>query len=361
MTRKRKWGLAAVMLIVALGIAAWTWQQALGQALYKRAVDQRVGQDMTSDLPDGLHLLLCGTGSPFPDADRAGPCAAIIAGRQIIIVDAGEGATRTMAAATLPVGRVSRLMVTHVHSDHIDGIGPLMLLRWTQGTATTPLPVHGPVGIAAVVDGFNAVYATDHGYRVAHHGSTIVPPSGAGAVAMPFATPPADGTPVEIWRNGGLVVTAFRVDHGPVEPAVGYRFDYRGRSIVISGDSSQSANIVRNARGADILLHDALQPALLGHLSGALARTGQGNAAQITRDIVNYHATPADAARTAQLAGAGHLVLTHIVPVLPSRLFHGAFLGDAADHYTGQITIGADRMLFSLPADGSAQSQRMLP
>lgn len=361
MNRRRNLLLAACAILGLVLLTFWAGRQAVGSSLYARAIDERVGRDVTANLPDGLHLLLCGTGSPFPDADRAGPCAAVIAGQQIIIIDAGEGSARTLAAVAMPLGRVERLLLTHFHSDHVDGIGPLMLMRWTQGTATTPLPVHGPNGVAALVDGFNAAYATDHGYRVAHHGAGIVPPAGAGAVAVPFTVPPSDGTPVDVLRRDGLVITAFRVDHGPVEPAVGYRFTYRGRSIVISGDSSASASIARNARGADILLHDALQPALLGHLTAALDRAGTANTAQITRDIVNYHATPADAARTAQNAQVRHLVLTHIVPVLPSRLFHAAFLGDAADHFAGPITIGADGMLFSLPADDDAIIERTLP
>ncbi|MEK6541942.1 MAG: MBL fold metallo-hydrolase [Pseudomonadota bacterium] len=353
----------AIGLALCLGIMAfgtWWFQAPLGERIYARAVSQRVGGDATMGLPDGLHLILCGTGSPLPDTNRAGPCAAIIAGRQIYIVDIGEGASRTLSAAQVPLGRVNGLFLTHFHSDHFDGIGPLMLLRWTQGTATSPLPVYGPYGVAALVDGFNAAYATDNGYRVAHHGPAIVPPTGAGAQAMPFATPPADGSPVTVLRRDGLVVTAFRVNHGPVSPAVGYRFTYKGRSVVISGDSAATPAMAHNAADADILLHDALQPALLGHITNGLAARGQGNTAQITRDIVNYHATPSDAARAAKGAGVRHLVLTHLVPMMPSSYFYQAFLGDAAAQYSGPIIVGEDGMIFTLPANSTAITQGQL-
>lgn len=177
---------------------------------------------------------------------------------------------------------------------------------------------------------------------------------------MPFAVPPADGSPVLVLDDRGIRITAFRVDHGPVSPAVGYRIDYRGRSIVISGDTAKSANVARNARSADILIHDALQPALLIHLTDALAARGQRATAQITRDIVNYHASPADAADVARQAGVRRLVLTHLVPPMPSSFFYPAFLRDAADHFAGPITVGEDGMLFSLPAGTTTIEERQL-
>lgn len=359
-TARRLLGILVGLLLLAIA-AALLFQRQVGEWAYARALSERAGVDATADLPDGLHLFLCGTGSPLPDPSRAGPCALVIAGDQMIVVDAGEGAARRIQLAGLPMGRVQRLMLTHFHSDHIDGLGPLMLLRWTQSAAQSPLPIHGPQGVEQVVAGFNAGYATDNGYRVAHHGAAIVPPGGAGGVAVPFAVPPADGNPLVVFRQGGLTVTAFSVDHRPVVPAVGYRFDYRGRSLVISGDTAASAAVTRNARGADLLLHEALQPRLVAAMTRALAMRGQQGTAQITRDILDYHASPEDAARTAEAAGVRHLVLTHIVPPLPSRLFNPAFLGDAPDLFDGPIDVGEDGMLFSLPADTDTILTRELP
>ena len=362
-----RWGLrsrvvaGALLLLLVIGAAVTLFQRQIGAALYGHAVQQRAGGDALAALPDGLHLYLCGTGSPLPDPDRAGPCAAIIAGRNLYVVDVGEGAARNIQLARIPLARLDALFLTHFHSDHIDGIGPLMLLRWTQASAQTPLPVHGPAGVEGVVAGFNAAYATDHGYRTAHHGARIVPPSGAGATALPYALPPADGSPVLVFEGDGLRVTAFRVDHRPVSPAVGYRFDYKGRSIVISGDTDASAAVERNARGADVLLHEALQPRMTAALTDALAARGQAGAAQITRDILDYHASPEDAARSAQRAGVRQLVLTHLVPPLPSAYFDAAFLGDASGLFDGPITVGEDGMLFSLPAGSTGiERERLL-
>ena len=344
---KRRTIAVGVGAVFALGLGAiWAFQRPIGTALFTRAVDGRIGRDATATLPDGLHIVLCGTGSPLPDPTRGEPCALVIAGKRLFVVDAGDGAGRRIAGLGLPVGRIERVFLTHFHSDHIDGLGQLALLRWTGGSATAPLPVAGPPGVESVVAGFNAAYAADFTYRTAHHGPAIAPPGGAGTIAQPFALADA----VTVLDDGGVRVTAFRVNHAPVAPAVGYRFDYGGRSIVISGDTAPTPNIARVARGADLLVHEALQPALVARMTDRLAARGQANTAQITRDILSYHTTPEAAADAAKAAGVRSLILTHIVPPLPTRYLNAAFLGDARAHFSGPITVGEDGMIFTLPA-----------
>jgi ribonuclease Z len=341
--------LAGILVAAFLGVR---WQQAaIGSALFERAVGERVGRDSTVGLPDGLHVALCGTGSPLPNPSRAGPCNVVIAGKQMFVVDIGEGGGRNVNLMGLPLGRISGVFLTHFHSDHIDGMGPLMMTRWTAGTNTSPLPVYGPAGVEKVVAGFNAAYAIDDTYRTGHHGPAIAPPTGAGGMAMPLALPePGQGETVVVFEKDGLKVTAIRVDHGPVKPAVGYRFDYKGRSVVISGDTAKSASLTAAAKGADLLVHEALQPQLVKMMTASLAAKGMNNLAQITRDILNYHTTPEQAAEVAKAAGVKELVLSHIVPSIPSKLFYPAFLGDAASRYQGPIVVGEDGMMFSLPA-----------
>lgn len=349
--------LAAILLIA--GMSVKLFQVPLATALLERTVDQRVARDATAGLSDGLHVALCGTGSPFPDPSRAGPCTMVIAGTRIFVVDAGEGGARNLMLMGLPVGRIERLFLTHYHSDHIDGLGPLMLLRWAGTPSTSPLPVSGPPGVEAVVAGFNQAHAADNGYRTAHHGAAIMPPSGAGAIAFPFALPAA-GTGLVILDDAGLRITAFRVNHAPISPAVGYRFDYKGRSVALSGDTAFSPSLVTAARGADLLVHEALQPMLVKKLTAAFEARGIKNTAQVTRDILNYHTTPEQAADAARLAGVRALALNHIVPPMPMRFAYPAFLGDAHRHYSGPITIGEDGMMFSLPAGGTAMTEKPL-
>ncbi|MDB5678429.1 MBL fold metallo-hydrolase [Sphingomonas bacterium] len=343
--------LAAIAAVVIVIAGAAAFQRQIGATVLSAVFGARAGLDRTTDLPDGLHVALCGTGSPLPDPGRAGACTVIIAGKHIFVVDSGEGGARNIALMGIPNGRIEGVFLTHFHSDHIDGLGPMMLLRWTGFGATSRLPIYGPPGVDKVVAGFDAAYALDSGYRTAHHGPVIAPPSGAGGVAMPFAIPPRGSTDrVVVYEKDGLRVSAFRVDHGPVDPAVGYRFDYKGRSAVVSGDTTATPTLVVAARNVDLLIHEGLQPKLVGLMTAALTKRGITGTAQVTRDILGYHATPEMVAKEAQAAGVRYLVFNHIIPQVPSRTMYPAFLGDARSLYDGPITVGEDGMLFSLPA-----------
>ena len=357
--RKILIGIASAALLG--GIVIKTQQASIGAKIFERAVSQRVGLDSTASLPDGLHIALCGTGSPLPNPSRAGPCNVVIAGKQIFVVDIGEGGGRNINMMGIPLGRINGLLLTHFHSDHIDGMGPLLMNRWVSATNSSPLPVYGATGVEQVVTGFNAAYTNDNGYRTGHHGAAIAPPSGAGGTAMPFTLPETGkGDTAVVLDNGGLKITAFRVDHGPVNPAVGYRFDYKGRSIVISGDTKKSASLIAASKGADLLVHEALQPKLVAMMTAGLEKKGVKNMAQITRDILNYHASPEEAAESAKQAGVKQLVLSHIVPSIPSKFFYPAFLDDAGKRYNGPIVVGEDGMIFTLPAGNGEITQAKL-
>lgn len=344
-------GISLVVLVALAMAGGFLFRPQLGSAMFERAADQDAGRDGLAGLPDGLHVGLCGTGSPMPNPERAGPCNVVVAGDQVFIVDIGEGGGRNLALMGIDAARIDAVFLTHFHSDHIDGLGPLALFHWTRGANTSPLTVYGPAGVQAVVQGFSAAYATDGAYRTAHHGDAVAPPSGAGFAARPFELT-GDGSVV--FERNGLKVTAFRVDHRPVEPAAGYRFDYNGRSLCISGDTRKSPDLERACRGVDLLVHEALQPRLVAKLEAAMTRRGNQGAAKIMHDIVDYHSSPEEAAASAQACGAKMLVLSHLVPPMPGRYLHGAFLGDAASHFDGPIIVGEDGMLFSLPADSGA-------
>jgi ribonuclease Z len=356
--RKTTRVMLSALVLAGIAIGGFKlFQPQIATAVLARVANDRAGRDATTGLPDGLHVVLCGTGSPLPDPSRAGPCTLVIAGKRLFVVDAGEGGARNLTLMGMPTGRVEGLFLTHFHSDHIDGLGPMLLMRWSGRPNLAPLPIHGPPGVEQVVAGFNTAYALDNGYRTAHHGPAIMPPGGAGASARPFAIGSA---PVVLVDDSGVRITAFPVDHGPVKPAVGYRFDYKGRSVVLSGDTAPSPSLVAAAKGADLLVHEALQPKMVRLLTDALVDKGAANTAQITRDIVNYHTSPEQAADAARAAGVKQLLLNHLVPPLPFAFAYPAFLGDAASHFAGPITVGEDGMILTLPAGSTTISQKKL-
>lgn len=347
--------LLAALVLAGLGLIGFqAFKPQIAKRIFTSAIERNVGIDRSAALPDGLHVYLCGTGSPMPDPTRAGPCIGILAGQRAYIVDIGSGSARKLAQMGFPLSRLEGVYLTHLHSDHVDGLGELMLQAWIAGGRSTPLPITGPVGTAEVVAGFNAAYRIDSTYRIAHHGPAIANPSGYGGGAFEIRMPAGPAARTVILEDGDLRITAIRVNHAPVEPAFGYRIDYKDRSIAISGDTVYHPGFIAASEGADLMLHEALDPEMVSQIGEALAARGQANTAQIFADILDYHASPEDAARAASEAGVDELVLYHIVPPLPSRLLEPLFLGEADTAYDGPITVGRDGMIFSLPAGSGA-------
>jgi len=340
--------LIVLALILVVGGGLWLARGPLALALMERMMARNMAGNPLADLPDGLHVALCGAGSPMPDVARGGPCTAVVAGRRLFIVDAGSGASRNLTLMNLPPARVEAILLTHFHSDHMDGLGELLMQRWATSSATAPTPVHGPPGVETVVAGFAQAYSLDRGYRIAHHGPEVTPPAGYGATARPFAIPEGQ-TSLVILDEPDLKITAFRVDHDPIEPAVGYRFDYKGRSAVLSGDTTPSPVVEAQARGADLLVHEALSIDLVNRQRAAAEAAGRTNLAQIFGDITDYHTTPEQAAQLAERAGVKFLLLNHIVPPLALRALEGPFLGEARDQFSGPLQVGRDGDLISLP------------
>lgn len=316
-----------------------------------RAVAAALTRDTLADLPDGLHVMLCGAGSPLPDINRSGPCAAVQAGDHLYVIDAGTNGARNLGRFFVDAGRVEAALLTHFHSDHIDGLGELGMLRWLNGGSDRPLPVHGPPSVADVVAGFNLAYSADVGYRVAHQGADFAPASGSGLEARPFPLPEDGELRTVLETADGVRISAFSVSHEPVTEAVGYRIDYRGRSVAFSGDTRQSANLVRHARGVDLLVHEALDSRLTNRIAAAAQSAGKERAARMMGDVASYHTTPVEAAESAAAAGAAHLLFYHIAPQLPNAALEKVFLKGVGDVYDGRVTLGTDGTLIALPAE----------
>jgi len=336
-----------LLVVVLVGWSA-TGCDRIQSFLIGRMASRALTGDRNDLLDDGsLHVVLCGTGSPLADPQRVSACTAVLAGGNFVLVDAGPGAARNLALERLPRHRLEAILVTHLHSDHIGEIGEAVVQSWIAGR-TTPLVVYGPPGIEQVVGGLRQAYALDVGYRVAHHGTEAMPAAAGVPVAKTVALP-GPGETALVFEKDGLRVVAFAVDHEPISPAYGYRFDYKGRSVVVSGDTSKSANVIRQAQGADLLVHEALAKQMIEPVAAYARANGLARWAKLASDVVDYHTSPVEAAEVAKAANVRMLALTHIVPALPNVIARRMFMRGVSDAWSGEVILGRDGMMFTLP------------
>ncbi len=330
----------AVIVLVLVLVGAGIWNTRAGQDwLLGRALSMATQQPSAMSSFDGLKVFLCGTSSPLPAPGRAQACVAVLAGESLYLVDAGAGSAQVATLGQLPLERMESAFLTHFHSDHIAALPEFNLNSWVAGR-TVPLTVYGPPGVNEVVDGLNAAYRLDRTYRVAHHGEELLPPV-LGAMEARVMEAGA------VLEMGELTVTSFTVNHDPVRPAVGYRFDYRGRSVVISGDATITPGLIEAATGADLLLQDAMSLPIVSALERASAGSRME---QILVDIQDYHAHTTDFSNLLDKSGVRQLALYHLIPAPRNALLEKIFSRDLPD---GTVITG-DGMMFELPAGSFA-------
>ncbi len=354
-----RWLIGVLAALIVAAAAAYVFRTDLAVAVFQRGAAANLRASLAGELPEGLHALFCGTGAPLPDRSRAGPCLAVIAGARVFVFDAGEGAAETLTMMGVSPGDIDTVFLTHLHSDHFDGLAPLALQHWANAAAQSPLRVVGPEGAARVAAGLNEAYAIDSGYRIAHHGEEVMPPSGFGLAAREFGMP-ADAPHLVVHDADGVRIIAFPASHPPVANAVGYRIEYGGRSIVVSGDTARSSSLSRAARGADLLVHEALSTELNQVMQDAANEGGRRNVGAIFRDILSYHSSPEDAGAAAQEAGVGALALTHILPPTPVPGLDQAFVRGARTSYDGPVWAMRDGDVISLPLAGGVRRSHRL-
>ena len=263
-----------------------------------------------ADLPeeDSLSALVCGSASPLGATDRAQTCIMVRAGDEIYIVDIGDGANRNLGRWRIPMNKVQAVLLTHLHSDHISDLADLHLATWIPNMKSQ-LKVYGPQGVEFVTRGFEEAYQSDYFFRNEHHGDEVAPLHSVG-----FEPITIDLNEPIIIEKDGLKVTAFEVPHDPVKPALAFRFDYKGRSIVISGDTIYSENLISYSKDADVLFHEALSMNIVSMMEDFTKRSGNDLLSKILFDVQDYHTDPVDAAKAANEAGVKHLIFYHLAP-----------------------------------------------
>ncbi len=267
-----------------------------------------------------MKVIVLGSGSPLPDAMRAGPSTLIRTAAGDLLFDCGRGVLMRAAGAGSGATAFRALFLTHLHSDHITDLNDIFTMRWAMSFTPNPLTVFGPGGTSRLLRDTEAMLEPDIGYRLAHHGDLGWRPS-------------AVVTEVErgvIFEEAGVQVTAAPTQHAPVRPTVGFRVDEGDRSVVVAGDTVPCSGLDDLCRGADVLVHTVVRRDLIEQLG-------------VPRllDILDYHSCIADVARTAARNGVATLVLTHLVPA-PAPGTEQQWIDQAAEHFDGEVILAAD-------------------
>jgi len=210
---------------------------------------------------DRITIVLVGTGSPFAQAGPQTSTAVFVNG-QFLLFDAGNNSLDVMNSLNFSLYELDAIFITHFHNDHYGDLGDVVEWSWIWGRRHI-LPVYGPTGITQIVEGFRSAYELEESYRTAHHGEEIMPPEWSPSEPIEFV-PPADDSAIVIYEKDGVTVKTFRVNHAPVEPSVGYRIEYAGKVIVLSGDTVRTTSLLEHSRNADLLVAEAMNKEVVG-------------------------------------------------------------------------------------------------
>jgi ribonuclease BN (tRNA processing enzyme) len=286
-----------------------------------------LARGQTPERPRTRLILLGTAGGPAPKAGRAAPAQAVVVGDRIYLVDCGDGVARQLALAQLPIRQLRAIFITHQHSDHNAGYGPVWLLGWTAGIST--IDAYGPPPLEKMTRLLLDAYAFDVETRIADEGRTPL---------APLVKPHEITAGGQVFKDDRVTVTAAVNRHPPIEHSFAYRLDTPDRSIVISGDTNYSDAVIALAKGADVLVHEALYRPYWDRPDAPQPRT-------VRQHIIASHTDVEDVGRVAAAAGVKQLVLSHFVPSdPPDAVTDEQWLAGAKKHYRGPVVLGRDLM-----------------
>ena len=267
-----------------------------------------------------MNITLLGTGSPIPDPNRAGPSTLVTANETQLLVDAGRGVLMRLAGAFVAPPMLHAVLVTHMHSDHLSDLNDVVTTRWVMSQEENPLRIYGPVGIKKVVDGMMEMLSLDISYRIAHHDDLQNGP----------ALEVIEVKPGDEFQINDVAIRVGRTNHAPVEPSVAYRIEQNGVSVVMGGDGIPCAELDELCAGANAYVQTVIRDDIVKMVP-----------LQRFVDILDYHSSVSDAAKTAQKATVKTLILTHYVPAIaPGQ--EDEWRAIASEHFSGEIVLGDD-------------------
>jgi ribonuclease Z len=294
----------------------------------------------------GFEVILVGTGTPPPLMHRFGPATLVRVNGKSFLIDAGRGATQNLWRKKIPFGKLTSVLLTHLHSDHVVGIPDLWLTGWLRGPygrRDVPFAISGPKGTKNMMDHLQKAYAWDVDTRVTDQ-------------KMSREAAGVDAKEIEagvIYDADGVKITAFDTDHGDlIKPTLGYRFDYDGRSVVVSGDTKYSENLIKHSKGVDLLVH-----------SIGAAKKELLEAAPIWKLILDHHIEPEDAGRVFTATKPRLAVYTHVVSLTNGKIKPvGAksLIERTRTTYKGPLIVGKDLMSITV-TKASVKAEPFVP
>ena len=304
------------------------------------------------DQQKGTRLVLLGTqGGPNVNLRRAQASNAIVVDGRIYLVDCGYGALRSLVAAGLAYGQIGNVFLTHLHNDHTADLPALVTLHWTTAT-TTAMDVYGPYGTRAMVDAAIAFAKADADIRVVDEGRAMRPEALFHGHDLA-----ATSAPVQAFKDDRVTVRSIENTHFPDRSkaqmqyrSVGYRFDTPTRSIVITGDTTYSKNLVDLANGADLFVCELMDQATYeATVARAKAAADAGNPNNIFRHVAETHSTPEHVGRMATEARVKTVVLTHLLPgsnrEQVAEFPDSSYIDALRKYYSGEVIVGRDLMV----------------
>lgn len=251
-----------------------------------------------------------------------------------------------MEQFNLPSESLDAVFLTHFHNDHIADLGEVMQRSYMLGREKS-LVVYGPTGVEDIVKGFNMIYAADSDYRTEHHGEEVMPLEYQFATANEFD---ANSDEVVVYEKDGVVVTAFRVAHPPIEPVFGYVIEYASKKVVISGDTLVTPELARHSNSADLLVMDIMNYDLVTLMEDTFREIGDDELAKIMFDIKEYHPDVHDVAEMVQSEHVKRVALMHCAPAAPVKsMMNRFYVKPIKDVYDGELIAGGDGTIVTIP------------
>jgi ribonuclease Z len=307
--------------------------------------NQKLAEELLS--PDQISVVLVGTAGPMsPDVAQAS--TVIFVNGQFLLFDTGDYAQKRMEQFNLPIESLDAVFLTHFHNDHIADLGEVMQRSYMLGREKE-LVVYGPTGVEDIVAGFNMIYAADSDHRTEHHGEEIMPLEYQFATASEFD---ADSDEVVVYEKDGVVVTAFKVAHPPIEPVFGYVIEFAGKKVVISGDTIVTDELARHSNSADLLVMDIMNYELVELMENTFRVIGDEGLATIMYDIREYHPDVNDVAEMIQNQDVKRVALTHYAPAAPVQsMMKRFYINPIKKDYDGELIAGGDGTTIVIPLD----------